>query len=74
MLLIIGILWAVGGLIVMGFVIHDEGEFVVEDIKMIPVMALFGLLFLVFMFFEKYQHHIIWKAKPLRETEPKGDE
>ena len=58
------VLWVIFGISFWAGCIYNEGEFVVADFKMLPFMAILGVVCAVWLLFEKCGNKVIWKREP----------
>lgn len=56
-------LWIISGFISWGYAIWEEGELIVEDLKMIIPMAIFGPIPVIAIYFESHKYKSLWKRK-----------
>jgi len=56
-------LWGLLGLLTFIKCVYEEGQFIVEDFKMIPILMLAGPIPALFIAFDKYKDVILWKRE-----------
>lgn len=56
-------LWGLVGAVTWGICVYREGELIVDDLKMVPLMVFLGPIPLVVVWFQQNNNTTLWKKK-----------